>query len=157
VNSPGSSLQPFPGLPYYRETPLDIAGAVSIGTDAELYALKEAGKRMSEALNLRLIFDGPGVTGRWMAFALADGRSDNVLYDTRSDAIRHQFHETFAHYEQMRPKSWSADECAMTLQYARAAYDAGWRPEPDAPAPIKPVRLEDQAQQLRRLRRNKRR
>jgi hypothetical protein len=92
-----------------------------------------------------------------MAFALADGRSDNVLYDTRADAIRHQFHETLAHYEQMRPKSWSADECAMTLHYARAAYDAGWRPEPEAPAPIMPVRLEDKALKTRQLRRAKRR
>jgi hypothetical protein len=136
---------------------LDIAGAAQISPDSELYALKEAGKRMADSLNLRLIVDGPAVTGRWMAFALADGRSDNVLYDTRADAIRHQFHETLAHYEQMRPKSWSADECAMTLHYARAAYDAGWRPEPEAPAPIMPVRLEDKALKTRQLRRAKRR
>lgn len=136
---------------------MDIAGAAQISPDSELYALKEAGKRMADSLNLRLIVDGPAVTGRWMAFALADGRSDNVLYDTRADAIRHQFHETLAHYEQMRPKSWSADECAMTLHYARAAYDAGWRPEPEAPAPIMPVRLEDKALKTRQLRRAKRR
>jgi hypothetical protein len=136
---------------------LDIAGAVQISPDSELYALKEAGKRMADILNLRLIVDGPAVTGRWMAFALADGRGDSVLYDTRAEAIRHQFHETLAHYEQMRPKSWSADECAMTLHYARAAYDAGWRPEPEAPAPIMPVRLEDKALKTRQLRRAKRR
>jgi len=136
---------------------LDIAGAAEIGRDTELYALKEAGKRMSDILNLRLIVDGPAVTGKWMAFSLQDGRGDSVLYDTRPDAIRHQFHETLAHYEQMRPKSWTPDECAMTLHFARAAYDAGWRPEPDAPAHIMPVRNEDKAAQLRQLRRNKRR
>lgn len=136
---------------------MDITGAAEISRDSELYALREAGKRMSDALNLRLAVDGIAVTGRWMAFSLADGKSDNVLYDTRDDAIRHQFHETLAHYEQMRPKSWSVGECAMTLQYARAAYDAGWRPERQAPAPIMPVRLEDKAQKMRRLRRAKRR
>lgn len=135
---------------------MDIAGAVTISRDSELYALKEAGKRMSDVLNLALIANGPGVTGKWMAFALADGRSDNVVYDTRADAIRHQFHETLAHYEQMRPKGWSADECAMTLHYARAAYDAGWRPSRLDPAPIMPVRLEDKALKTRQLARKAR-
>jgi hypothetical protein len=136
---------------------MDVTGAVSIGRDSELYALKEAGKRMADILNLALIAYGPVITGRWMAFALADGRGDSVVYDTRDDAIAHQFHETLAHYEQMRPKGWSADECALTLMYARAAYDAGWRPERETPAPIMPVRLEDTAQKLRRLRRHARR
>jgi hypothetical protein len=130
---------------------LDVLGAVTIGRDSELYALKEAGKRMADVLNLALIAHGPSITGKWMAFALADGRSDNTVYDTRPDAIRHQFHETLAHYEQMRPKGWSADECALTLQYARAAYDAGWRPSAIDPAPILPVRLEDKALKLRQL------
>jgi hypothetical protein len=136
---------------------VDIAGAVSIGRDSELYALREAGKRMSDILNLALVCHGPAVTGRWMAFKLADGSGDNVVYDTRADAIRHQFHETTAWYEQMRPKGWSADECALTLLYARAAYDAGWRPERETPAPILPVRLEDKAHKMRQLRRSTRR
>lgn len=135
---------------------MDTEGAAEISRDSELYALKEAGKRMADALNLALVAGGIAVTGRWMAFSLADGRSDNVLYDTRDDAIRHQFHETLAHYEQMRPRSWSADECAMTLQYARAAYGAGWRPEREAPAPIMPVRNEDKARKLRQLQRARR-
>lgn len=136
---------------------MDVAGAAVIGRDSELYALKEAGKRMADILNLALICYGPEITGRWMAFSLADGRGDSVIYDTRDDAIAHQFHETLAHYEQLRPKAWSADECAMTLHYARAAYDAGWRPSLDAPAPIMPVRLEDRASKLRLLRRHARR
>jgi hypothetical protein len=136
---------------------LGISGAAVISRDSELYALQEAGKRMADALNLQLIVNGIAVTGRWMAFALADGSSDNVLYDTRADAIRHQRHQTLAHYEQMRPKSWSDGECAFSLHYARAAYDAGWRPEPEAPAPIMPVRNEDKASNLRQFRRAKRR
>lgn len=136
---------------------MDIAGAATIGRDSELYALKEAGKRMSDILNLALVCHGPAITGRWMAFALADGSGDNVVYDTRADAIRHQFHETLAHYEQMRPKGWSPDECALTLLYARSAYDAGWRPSQQDPAPILPVRLEDKTLKLRQLRRRARR
>jgi hypothetical protein len=136
---------------------VDLQGAAGLGTDTELHALRDAGKRMADALNLRIIADGIAVTGRWMAFALQDGKTDHVLYDRRDEAIRHQFHETLSWYEQLRPRTYTADECAMTLHYARAAYDAGWRPQPDTPAPIMPVRLEDKATKMRQLRRAKRR
>lgn len=120
---------------------MDVSGAAPVHRDSELYALREAGKRMADALNLHVV--AGQATGRWLAISLADGRSDGTVYDTRDDAIRHQFHETQCWYEVLKPRSYSADECALTLMYARAAYDAGWRNPAGAPAPILPVRIED--------------
>lgn len=108
--------------------------------DSALYALSEAGKRMADALNLHVTC---GSAGRWVAIRLEDGSSDGVLYDTRGDAIRHQLHEHLCWYECLHPRSYSTGECALTLAYARAAYDSGWRNPPEMPAPIKPVRIED--------------
>lgn len=126
-------------------------GAATLHKDSELYALKEAGKRMAGSLNLHIV--AGQCFGRWVAFKLEDGRSDGVIYDTRDDAIRHQLHETLCWYEPIRPVSYSADECALILMYARAAYDAGWRNGRGDPAPIKPVRMEDFAGKALSLRR----
>ena len=126
---------------------MDLAGAVSIGTDPELYALREAGARMADVLNAVVIANGIAATGRWLAFRLEDGTSDKVIYDTRADAVR--FQRAPCWFEQLRPCGYSADECAMTLQYARALYAASWRP--DDPAPIMPVRREDAIAKRRQL------
>jgi len=132
---------------------LQVFGAAPVHKDSELYALKEAGKRMADALNLHIV---AGVTRGWVAVKLADGRADPTVYDTRDDAIRHQLHETLCWYEPLRPRSFSADECALTIAYARAAYDRGWRNPAGAPAPIKPVRIEDFIGKARQLRRHAR-
>jgi hypothetical protein len=132
---------------------LQVFGAAPVHKDSALYALKEAGKRMAGTLNLHL---AAGVTRGFAAFRLTDGTSDGTVYDCRADAIRHQLHETLCWYESLRPRSFGADECALTLAYARAAYDAGWRNPADAPAPIKPVRLEDFVAKTRQLRRHAR-
>jgi hypothetical protein len=124
--------------------------------DSELYALKEAGKRMADTLNLAIVAYNRAATGRWMAFRLADGTSDQVVYDSRDDAIAHQLHESLCWYEQLRPAGYSADECALTLAYARAMYAAGWRPLAGAPAPILPVRTEDARAKYRQLRAHRR-
>jgi hypothetical protein len=118
-----------------------------------LYALKEAGKRMADALNLHVVAGQS--FGRWVAVRLEDGSSDGVLYDSRGDAIRHQVHETQCWYEALKPASYTADECALTLAYARAAYDSGWRNPPSAP--IKPQRIEDMFGKLAQLRHHARR
>jgi hypothetical protein len=137
---------------------LDLAGALSLGTDPELHALKAAGARMADALNAAVV--AKNCFGRWMAFRLDDGSSPDrrTLYDTRAAAISHQRHrEAWTHFEQVRPASYSADECALTLQYARALYASGYRPATDVPAPIAPVRLEDKAAKLGQLTRHARR
>lgn len=141
---------------------VDLSGAVTIGTDPELYALREAGRRMADVLNLAVIANGIQATGRWMSFALDDGSSDKAIYDTRDDAMR-LARGGPKHFERLRPTGYSADECALTLQYARAYAGAtGLAMDRAAPAPIMPVRAEDAQTKLRQLqrqatRRNRRR
>jgi hypothetical protein len=122
---------------------LDLSGAITIGTDPELHQLKDAGARAADVLNLAVIANGVQATGRWMAFALDDGRSDKAIYDTRADAIRHA--KVPCHFEQLRPAGYSADEMALTLQYARAYFASAGPAAADVPAPIMPVRREDAA------------
>jgi hypothetical protein len=134
---------------------LDLAGAISLGTDPELNALKSAGARMADVLNAAVIASGTAAAGRWMAFALDDGSSDKVIYDTRAEAIR--FSRQPCHFEQLRPAGYGPDECAMTLAYARSLHQAMGPADLDTPAPIMPVRLEDRAAKRRQLNRHARR
>jgi hypothetical protein len=137
---------------------LDFSGAASIGTDPELHALKAAGARMADVLNAAVC--AGNCFGRWMVFRLDDGTSPDhqTLYDTRTAAVTHQRHdEAWCHFEMVRPSAYSADECALTLQYARALFDAGVRASLHAPAPIMPVRREDAARKYRQLRRHAKR
>jgi hypothetical protein len=120
---------------------VNLQGAETIGTDPELYALKECGRRISDVLNQKLTDGGLTPVGRWLAFRLDDGSSDKVLYDTHAAAIEHQTVPCM--YEPLRPTSYSADEAALMLHYARAAYEAGWRDDVTYPSPIRPVRTED--------------
>lgn len=54
----------------------------------------DAARRMSEAVGLAIIANPPEVTRRgWMAFALADGSTDHVIYPSKTDAISHQADE----------------------------------------------------------------
>lgn len=52
----------------------------------------DAAKRIADSYALHLIGAGDAAYGRWFAAALADGRSDGALYDSRGDAVRHQHH-----------------------------------------------------------------
>jgi hypothetical protein len=131
---------------------LDFAGAATLGTDPELHALKSAGARMADVLNAAVIANGLAATGRWMAFALGDGSSDKIIYDTRADAIIHA--KRPCHFEQLRPRGFGDDECAMTLAYARSLHAAMGPASLDMPAPILPVRLEDRARKRRQLERH---
>lgn len=125
---------------------MDFAGAETIGTDPELYALREAGARISDVLNQAIIDGGLKNIGRWHAFRLEDGTGDGTTYDTYADAVAHQSRPCL--FEPLRPSSYSPDEAAMMLHYARAAYGAGWRNDPGYPAPIRPVRAEDAARKV---------
>lgn len=52
----------------------------------------DAGKRISDSVALHLLVTSDLLenVGRWCAFKLQDGTSDNTPYDTKDDAIRHQ-------------------------------------------------------------------
>jgi hypothetical protein len=97
--------------------------------------LLECGKRMSDVLNLHLNFhDRDELLHKWVAFKLQDGSSDGVLYDSKRDAVRHQFSEFHCAYISFRNLGGGTNpkDCAIFLQFTRDAYDAGMRlPDPD--------------------------
>lgn len=92
--------------------------------DAEV---TDAGRRLSEAVNIALLGQGPGAAGRWVAARLIDGVSDGVLYDTKQDAVRHQLHEQLCCYVMITPDGMSPKDATRYLQINRQLYDAGMR------------------------------
>ena len=89
---------------------------------------EDAAARMADTMSLHAIVRARG----WAVFALADGRSDNVPYETLDDAYRAKKHDRdrFAYLE------ISASHCDPVimqgfLDYARMLHDAGGRmPDP---------------------------
>lgn len=53
---------------------------------------EDAAKRISDTYRLHRLADHFGCIGKWFAANLGDGTSDNVLYDTKQECIRHQHH-----------------------------------------------------------------
>ena len=120
----------------------------------------DAAKRAADMVNLHLFANpGGGAVRRWVAVALADGRSDQVLYDSKRDAVRHQHHnEQLYAFICISPGGMSVCEAESFLRWNRLAYDAGFRlPDPGHRAGgrqlIPRITNEDQARQLRALRR----
>jgi hypothetical protein len=93
-------------------------------------ALLDAAKRASDTINSHLALYRPWyLRDKWMAFSLADCRSDNVLYDSKRDAIRHQSDEFLCFYVSFRncPMGTNPREVATWLVMHRQAYDKGYR------------------------------
>lgn len=106
----------------------------------------DAAKRCSDSINLAAFM---GDFGKWVAIRLSDGGSDGVVYDTRQDAIRHQFHEQFCCYVMVPPGGMQPAEAEDFMQFNRELYDAGFRMTD--PEVIKPLRTEDVTVARRRL------
>jgi hypothetical protein len=71
---------------------------------------------------------GDAAIGSWMAVSLADGSSDNVLYETRRECVRHQKHrEQECAFFNIRPCDLSICEAAAFLRISRMAYSNGHR------------------------------
>lgn len=61
---------------------------------AECVIVTDDAKRMADAIGYAVVSHPPEVIRRgWMAFALQDGTTDNVIYPSKTDCIRHQFDE----------------------------------------------------------------
>jgi hypothetical protein len=85
----------------------------------------DAAKRIVETYNLHRLADPIGNTGHWFAVAIADGTTDNDLYDSRIDAIRHQHHnEHYYAYLQIVPSQMSICDAEIFLSGVRKTYDA---------------------------------
>lgn len=95
----------------------------------------------------------------WIAFRLADGGWDGVLYPSKADAIRHQSNEKNHAFFSFRgaPNGFAtAKEAAVWLEYHRHVYARGGRPpDPDdphgGPEIIMPTTKEQLMAQLRDL------
>jgi len=113
----------------------------------------DAATRLSDTYNLHLIGRGEDARGKWFAAALADGRTDDVLYDTKLDCVTHQHHnEQYYTFIKIGPRSMRVCEAEVMLKTARNLYDKGLRiADPDhrhgGYDVIKRVSVEDQLNQ----------
>lgn len=88
----------------------------------------DAAKRTSDTYNLHRLAEGMASIGRWFAAALADGRSDHTLYDSKRDAVRHQRHnEQWYTFIKIGPSGMNPCEAEVMLKTARRLYDNGMR------------------------------
>lgn len=102
--------------------------------------VEDAGRRMAELVNLR-VTSAPWdvIVNSWMAFRLADGSSDNVLYDTRDAALKHQPDEKRCFYLCMRNAMGGIKplDAQLLINMQRQIVDAGGgMSEPEAPSLI---------------------
>lgn len=88
----------------------------------------DAAKRIVDVYNMHRAADPYGCIGFWIACALNDGSSDNVLYESKRDAIKHQHHnENYYTFIQIVPSTMTECEAEVMLKVARMAYDSGMR------------------------------
>lgn len=107
------------------------------------YGFSDAARRVADAVQGHLARSGASAYFRWISVALADGRSDGVLYDRRAEAHRHQPSPERCAYIQIPPTGMNPREAEAVLRWARFAYDNGYRmPDPETPEPIMPLRRE---------------
>jgi hypothetical protein len=84
-------------------------------------------KRAFDIMNLHVIGKGDQVWGKWVAFRLSDGGSDNVLYDTRDQAIAHQLHPLQSCYLVIPPTGFTYGEIREFLTLSRTLRERGAR------------------------------
>lgn len=87
--------------------------------------ITDAAKRMSDLINLKMVcFPWDTICHTFMAFALEDGSSDNVLYDTWEDCRRHQKHRATAIFFMRNALGGAnARDCQIYLNVHRHAYE----------------------------------
>lgn len=80
----------------------------------------DAAKRLSDTYNLHIVAGAR--RGLVIAYSLADGSSDNVLYDSRADAVAHQRHnEARRGYVRIGPGRMTVCEAAALIRWDRQA------------------------------------
>jgi len=88
----------------------------------------DAAKRLSDSYNLHRVVLGYDAIGKWISAALADGRGDDTLYDSKQHAVSHQHHnEQYYTFVKIGPSSMNACEAEVMLKTARSLYDKGLR------------------------------
>lgn len=88
----------------------------------------DAAKRISDTYSLHRLADPIFSIGRWFGVCLADGTSDNCLYDTRLAAVIHSRHnESYFGYIQIVPSHMSVCDAETWLNIQRRMFDKGIR------------------------------
>lgn len=88
----------------------------------------DAAKRISDTYRLHRTAQGMTAIGRYFAAALADATTDNVLYDSKRDAVRHQHHNEQRYiFLAIGPFDLSPCEAEELLHLQRMFYDRGIR------------------------------
>jgi hypothetical protein len=111
----------------------------------------DAAKRVSDAYRLHRSALGTAAVGKWIAVKLADGTGDGTLYDSKTDAVRHQHgNETWFAYLTIGP--WDMDVCQGEdyLAAVRLWADAGI-PLTDPREVVPRATVEDQRSLMRSI------
>lgn len=120
----------------------------------------DAAQRLYDTYNLHRLAIGNDAIGKWFTVAMADGRSDNVLYDTKRECVQHQHHnEQYYAFVKIIPPSMQLCEAEVMLTTARKLFEGGLRiADPDdkhgGKDVIKRLSVEDQLAQSRGLNTN---
>lgn len=91
------------------------------------FQYSDRARRCSDTINNHLVGTRFECVGRWAAIRLSDGGSDDVLYDSKSDAIRHQVHETQCAYVSIPLDGMTPRQAEMYLNFTEGLYKAGAR------------------------------
>jgi hypothetical protein len=104
----------------------------------------DAAARIADTIGLHMTVDPEGTVGKYMAFKLIDGRSDDVRYDTRSAAIWHQRSMDRMMFILIPPTGMTPLIAERLLFIHRQMDDKGFRipHAEDAPEQALPERLE---------------
>jgi hypothetical protein len=95
----------------------------------------DAAKRISDATLLVWTGYEWDCVGKWMTFALEDGRNRDVytVYPTKRDAVIHVDNELRYMFVKLHPGGMSMCEAEIMLQFTRKAVASGFRlTDPDA-------------------------
>jgi hypothetical protein len=127
-----------------------------------IFGHTDAAKRISDAVNTHFWALGFDSKRKWIAVKLFDGRGGETLYDSKSDAIRHQLDEFVCAYICLTGAPMQVCEAEVILAVHRKAYDAGFRladPDklPGGRELISPTALEDRLDVIYALSQKRRR
>lgn len=99
----------------------------------EIKQLSDAGKRMSDAVNLHLIAHSNDIfqiTNKWCAFNLQTGETDNIIYDSKDEAIRNKRpYEKQYCYLKILPNGISPKEASHFIKINRHSFVDTTAPE----------------------------
>jgi hypothetical protein len=102
-------------------------------------------KRIYDTYHLHRIAGLDASLGKWFASKLSDGTTDNVLYDSKTEAVNHQHHnEEYFVFTQVTMANMSQCDAEIWLGVARRMREKGIRMH-DPREVIKRATREDQS------------